>query len=39
VVVSKGDKLFTLEFSGIGDGPSERDRLLVLAQQAVGRVH
>ena len=36
VVVAKGDKLFTLEFSGIGSGPAERSSLLVLAQQAVG---
>jgi hypothetical protein len=39
VVVAKGDKLFTLEFSGIGSGPAETGSLLVLAQQAVGRVH
>jgi hypothetical protein len=39
VVVAKGDKLFTIEFSGIGSGPSERNSLLTLAQQAVGRVH
>jgi hypothetical protein len=39
VVVAKGDKLFTIEFSGIGDGPAERNSLLVLAQQALGRVH
>jgi hypothetical protein len=39
VVVAKGDKLFTMEFSGIGNGPSERTSLLTLAQQAVGRVH
>jgi hypothetical protein len=39
VVVAKGDKLFTIEFNGIGDGPSERNILLVLAQQALGRVH
>ena len=39
IVVAKGDKLFTLEFSGIGSGPAERSSLLVLAQQAVGRVH
>ena len=39
VVVTKGDKLFTLEFSGIGSGPAERSSLLALAQQAVGRVH
>jgi hypothetical protein len=39
VVVTKGDKLFTIEFSGIGNGQPERDSLLVLAQQAVGRVH
>ena len=39
VVVSKGDKLFTMEFSGIGSGTPEKNSLLVLAQQAVGRVH
>jgi hypothetical protein len=39
VVVAKGEKVFTLEFSGIGSGPTERSSLLVLAQQAVGRVH
>jgi hypothetical protein len=39
VVVSKGDKLFTMEFSGIGSGTPERDSLLVLAKQAVARVH
>jgi hypothetical protein len=39
VVVAKGDKLFTMEFSGIGNGPSEKSSLLTLAQQAVGRVH
>jgi hypothetical protein len=39
MVVAKGDKVFTLEFSGIGSGPTERSSLLVLAQQAVGRVH
>lgn len=39
VVVAKGDKVFTIEFNGIGDGPSERNSLLVLAQQAVGHVH
>jgi hypothetical protein len=39
LVVVKGDKLFTLEFSGIGSGQSERDSLLILAQHAVGRVH
>jgi hypothetical protein len=39
VVVSKGDKVFTLEFSGIGNGTPERDSLLILAQQAVARVH
>lgn len=39
VVVAKGDKLFTLEFSGIGSGPAEQTSLLVLAQEAVGRVH
>jgi hypothetical protein len=39
VVVSKGDKLFTMEFNGIGNGTPEANSLLVLAQQAVGRVH
>ena len=39
VVVAKGDKLFALEFSGIGNGPAEHTSLLVLAQQAVNRVH
>ena len=39
VVVAKGDKLFTIEFSGIGDGPSEKSSLLLLATQAVARVH
>jgi hypothetical protein len=39
VVVAKGDKLFTMEFSGIGSGPTEKSSLLNLAQQAVNRVH
>jgi hypothetical protein len=39
VVVSKGDKLFTMEFSGIGSGTPEMNSLLILAHQAVGRVH
>jgi hypothetical protein len=39
VVVSKGDKLFTMEFTGIGNGTTERNSLLILAQQAVARVH
>ena len=39
VVVAKGDKLFTIEFSGIGNGTTEMSSLLALAQQAVGRVH
>ena len=39
IVVAKGEKLFTLEFSGIGSGDAERSSLLVLAQQAVARVH
>jgi hypothetical protein len=39
VVVAKGDKLVALEFSGIGDGPSERTSLVTLAKQAVNRVH
>ena len=38
VVVSKGDKLFALEFNGIGSGPTEQGSLLTLAQQAVNRV-
>jgi hypothetical protein len=37
-VVARGDKLFTIEFSGIGDGPSERSSLLLLATQALARV-
>ena len=39
VVVAKGDKLFTMEFNGIGNGTLEMNSLLVLAQQAAGRVH
>jgi len=39
IVVSKGDKLFTMEFSGIGNGSPEMNSLLVLAKQAVARVH
>jgi hypothetical protein len=39
VVVAKGDKLFTMEFNGIGNGTPEMNSLLVLAQQAAGRVH
>jgi hypothetical protein len=39
VVVAKGDKTFTIEFNGIGDGQAETNTLLALAQQAVGRVH
>jgi hypothetical protein len=39
VVVAKGDKLFALEFSGIGSGAAEGTSLLNLAQQAVARVH
>jgi len=39
VVVSKGEKLFTMEFNGIGSGTQEMNSLLVLAHQAVGRVH
>ena len=39
VVFVKGDKLVTLEFSGIGSGPAEKSSLLALAQQAVARVH
>ena len=38
VVVAKGDKLFTLEFNGIGSGPAEDSSLLTLAQQAAKRV-
>ncbi|MGI9146296.1 MAG: hypothetical protein ACR2IK_07105 [Chloroflexota bacterium] len=38
VVVLKGDKLFTIEFSGFGNGQAESSSLLVLAQQALGRV-
>jgi hypothetical protein len=38
VVVAKGDKLFTLEFSGVGSGPAEKSSLLALAQQAVNRI-
>jgi hypothetical protein len=39
VVVAKGDKVFSIEFSGIGGGQTETNSLLLLAQQAVGRVH
>lgn len=39
VVVVKGDKLFALEFSGIGDGSTQQRSLLALAQQALNRVH
>ena len=39
LVVSKGDKLFTLEFNGIGSGPAEKASLLHLAQEAAARVH
>jgi len=38
VVVAKGDKVFTVEFSGIGNGPTEKSSLLSLAQRAVKRV-
>jgi hypothetical protein len=38
VVVAKGDKLFGLEFGGLGNGPSEQRSLLVLAREAVARV-
>jgi len=38
VVVAKGDKLFSLEFNGIGDGSADQNRLLTLADQAVHRV-
>jgi hypothetical protein len=39
LVVAKGDKLFAVEFNGLGSGPAEERSLLVLAQQAAGRVH
>jgi hypothetical protein len=39
VVVAVGDKLFALEFSGMGSGPAEKTRLLTLAHQAAARVH
>jgi hypothetical protein len=39
LVVAKGDKLFAVEFNGIGSGPAEKNSLLQLAHQAVGRVH
>ena len=39
MVVAKGDKLFSLEFNGIGNGAPEANNLLVLAQQAASRVH
>jgi hypothetical protein len=39
LVVAKGDKLFAMQFSGLGSGSPEKNSLLVLAQQAVGRVH
>ena len=38
VVVAKGDKVFALEFSGIGNGTAEQSSLLTLAHQAVNRV-
>jgi hypothetical protein len=38
LVVAKGDKLFVIEFGGIGSGPPEKSRLLTLAGSAVGRV-
>lgn len=38
VVVAKSDKVFSLEFNGIGSGPTEQSSLLTLAQQAVNRV-
>jgi hypothetical protein len=38
VVVSKRDKLFTMEFSGIGNGTPEGSSLLILPQQGVARV-
>jgi hypothetical protein len=39
LVVAKGDKLIAVEFSGIGSGAAEKNSLLELAKQAVGRVH
>jgi hypothetical protein len=39
VVVAKGDKMFALQFSGIGSGAAEGSSLLTLAQDAAGRVH
>ena len=39
LVVAKGDKMFALQFSGIGSGAAEGASLLNLAQQAAGRVH
>jgi hypothetical protein len=38
VVVAKGDKVFALEFNGIGNGSTEQSSLLALAHQAVNRV-
>lgn len=38
LVVAKGDKLFAVEFKGLGSGPAEQSSLLALAQQAAGRV-
>lgn len=39
IVVVKGEKAFTIEFSGFGNGDPEMSSLLTLAQQAVNRVH
>ncbi len=39
IVVAKGDKLFTIEFSGIGNASTEQTALVALAQKAVARVH
>lgn len=39
IVVTKGEKLFTIEFNGVGSGQPEKDSLLVLARDALGRVH
>jgi hypothetical protein len=38
VVVARGDKLFSIEFNGIGNGSAEESSLLTLAHQAVNRV-
>ena len=39
LVVVRGDKLVTLEYNGIGSGPTEKNSLHQLALQAIGRVH